>query len=149
MRALARIGAAGLSLALLAVLACGSDDGEDIASVEPQAERGEDKAETHPVHTADTGPIDILLTARDGYSYLPDRIHVAAGEDVKFRLTSDDELHTFSIPKLGISHTVQPGEDTRFSHTFREPGIYGFICQIYPEEMSGTLVVQDVQASAK
>lgn len=128
-----RRGIAALLGALLllvgSALACGGDDAASDGS-------------------ARQGPIRVLLSAREGYHYQPDHIEVTAGEEVAFRLTSDDELHTLSIPELGISETVQPMEDARFSHTFQEPGTYRFFCRIYPERMSGTLVVHDASTTS-
>lgn len=88
-----------------------------------------------------------LPTAEQG-GWTPESIQVQAGERVILRLSSNDVVHGFAVPKLGIDvGWVQPGKVTEIEFVAGEPGRYDFLCTVWCEaghwRMRGVIEVVD------
>lgn len=84
--------------------------------------------------------------AEDG-GWNPATIELRAGENYVFRIYSDDVVHGFGIPELGVSTGPIPvGQYFDVSVRFDRPGTYAFLCTVYcspkHDEMVGTIVVR-------
>ncbi|MBB5752363.1 cytochrome c oxidase subunit II [Prosthecomicrobium pneumaticum] len=55
-------------------------------------------------------------------------LHIPAGEDVAFRVISEDVIHAFWIPRLGGKIDAIPGHVTRIRLRADAPGVYGGVC---------------------
>lgn len=141
----------GYWLLWVAVSAFEARDGRQIApgvdrefSPTPPPECG-DKAETESASGASDGAAALAVGAFE-WQFEPSHVHVAAGSDVTLEVTNTgSELHTFTIPDLGVdTGTVNPSETVAVSFTAPETGEYDFICTFAGHEeagMIGTLAV--------
>ena len=68
-----------------------------------------------------------------------------AGSTVHFEMTSIDVLHGIHIWDTSINAMIIPGQITRVSQTFNQPGEYGVVCHEYcgigHHQMFGRVVV--------
>lgn len=100
-----------------------------------------------------TGPERVIeLTARlptaDRGGWTPEIIRVQRGERVKLRISSQDVVHGFNIPKLDIAvDRIEPGKVTEVEFVASQPGRYAFQCTVWCEtghwRMRGVIEVVD------
>lgn len=88
-----------------------------------------------------------LPTAEQG-GWTPETITVQKGERVRLRISSDDVMHGFSIPKLGIQvDRIEPGKVTEVEFVADRPGRYTFQCTVWCQaghwRMRGVIEVVD------
>jgi cytochrome c oxidase subunit 2 len=65
------------------------------------------------------------------WAFVPNEIRVPAGSTVTFYLTSPDVLHGFLIERTNVNVMVLPGQVSKITSRFDEPGEYRFFCQEY------------------
>jgi cytochrome c oxidase subunit 2 len=65
------------------------------------------------------------------WMFTPAEIRVPVGSHVTFTVTSADVIHGFDIVGTRINMMAIPGQITRNSYTFREPGEHLLICHEY------------------
>jgi cytochrome c oxidase subunit 2 len=65
------------------------------------------------------------------WQFTPREIRVPSGSSVTFYLTSKDITHGFKISNTNINMMVVPGEVSRLTATFDDPGTYNIICHEY------------------
>lgn len=80
------------------------------------------------------------------WSFQPNEVRVPVGSSVTFYVTSIDVLHGFKIERTNINVMVIPGQVSKLTATFTEPGTYNFICNEYcgvgHHTMYGRLIVE-------
>ena len=80
------------------------------------------------------------------WSFQPREIRVPVGSTVTFYLTSKDVQHAFRLDNTNINMMVLPGEISKLTATFDEPGDYNFVCLEYcgvgHHTMFGQLIVE-------
>ncbi len=80
------------------------------------------------------------------WSFVPNEIKVPAGSTVTFYMTTPDVMHGFMIERTNINVMALPGQVTKISARFDEPGEYRFFCHEYcglgHHAMFGKLVVE-------
>ncbi len=69
-----------------------------------------------------------VITKR--YSFSPSPIRLKLNEPVRFRITSQDVSHGFSVPELGIDETITPGKETVFEFTPTKKGTFTLLCSV-------------------
>jgi heme/copper-type cytochrome/quinol oxidase subunit 2 len=79
-------------------------------------------------------------------AFEPERLLFELQETVELRLTSEDDVHTFTVQPLGINGVV-PGEAVSQSQTFsfEQAGTFKLICAVPCHEgfgMTGTIEVR-------
>ena len=89
-----------------------------------------------------TGGTRVEIKLRDDkgsgtYAYSPGEFTFKVGEVVNFVITSETELHTFTVDDLNIDQSVDAGETVEFSFKFDKPGTYSLIC--IPHETQGMI----------
>lgn len=96
-----------------------------------------------PAEAASTAPFDDPGLERIGpgryravilaqaWAFTPRQIEIPAGATVDFVVTSRDVIHGFHIDETRVNAMVLPGQITRVSHTFEEPGEHLVICHEY------------------
>ena len=89
-----------------------------------------------------TGGTRVEIQLRDdkgsgSYAYSPAEFTFKVGEIVNFVMTSETELHTFTVDDLNIDQSVEAGETVEFSFKFDKPGTYPLIC--IPHETQGMI----------
>lgn len=76
------------------------------------------------------GHVEARILAR-AWQYTPGEIRVPAGTTVTFRLRSEDATHGFFIPGTTVNAMIIPGEETRVTYRFTQPGEYTIVCHEY------------------
>ncbi|MEO3997151.1 cytochrome c oxidase subunit II [Mesorhizobium sp. CAU 1732] len=59
------------------------------------------------------------------------RLHIPAGQDIDFVVTSGDVIHAFWIPRLGGKIDAIPGRENIVRLRADRPGVYGGVCAEY------------------
>lgn len=85
-------------------------------------------------------PGDIMLTTAE-FEFKPKSLEAPAGTVSVHVKNEDRELHTFTIPELGVNLILPGGTQRRISFE-AEAKTYQFICEPHAPDMSGTLVVR-------
>ncbi len=65
------------------------------------------------------------------FGYQPNEIEIPVGSTVIFQVTSQDVVHSFTIPGTNVNMMVTPGHINKAEHTFTEPGSYLVLCNEY------------------
>lgn len=80
------------------------------------------------------------------FSFNPGNIEVPAGSTVHFIMTSKDVVHGFEVAGTNINAMVMPGQISRVTQKFGEPGNYLVLCNEYcgagHQVMSTTITVK-------
>ncbi|MQG18608.1 MAG: hypothetical protein FI687_02375 [SAR202 cluster bacterium] len=89
-----------------------------------------------------TGGTRVEIKLRDdkgsgAYVYTPADFTFKVGQVVNFVMTSETELHTFTVDDLNIDQSVDAGETVEFSFKFDKPGTFELIC--IPHETQGMI----------
>lgn len=105
--------------------------------------RSGQEARTGDKALAGSGPqhaLRVAVTARqwawefhypDHAAKTSDRLHIPAGRDVHFTVTSEDVIHSFWIPRLGGKIDAIPGQTNAIKLRADRPGVYGGMCAEY------------------
>ena len=90
-------------------------------------------------------PAEIRISAKK-FEFHPNKVTVKAGQPVVLVLTSEDRIHGFKMPDLGVRTDIVPGQETRVPLMPEKPGSFGFLCDVFcgdgHEDMEGTLIVE-------
>ena len=90
-------------------------------------------------------PPEVRIGAKK-FEFHPTEVTVRLGQPVLLVLTSEDRIHGFKIPDLGIRTDMIPGQETRLAFTPSNAGRFTFFCDIFcgegHDEMDGTLIVE-------
>ena len=100
------------------------------------------------VDTVPIGPNEYEVTVLSFmFGYDPNTITIPKGAKVHFKMTSKDVLHGLHIAGTPLNLMLQPGRVTEYTHTFKEPGEYLFVCHEYcgigHQVMYGKVIVED------
>lgn len=80
------------------------------------------------------------------WAFVPNEIRIPAGSRVTFYLTSPDAQHGFMIERTNINVMVLPGQVSKITARFEDPGEYRFFCHEYcglgHHAMFGKVVVE-------
>lgn len=78
--------------------------------------------------------------------FQPNEVRIPAGSEITFYVTSKDVQHGFVIERTNLNMMVLPGQVSKATMTFTEPGEYNFICHEYcgvgHQTMYGRLIVE-------
>lgn len=73
--------------------------------------------------------VDIIARVPEQGGFTPDRMTFQQGEEVRFRLSSPDVVHGFTIPGLGVNvDEIYPGTVVEVDVALDKPGRYAFAC---------------------
>lgn len=73
--------------------------------------------------------VDIIARVPEQGGFTPDRMTFQQGEEVRFRLSSPDVVHGFTIPGLGVNvDEIYPGKVVEVDVALDKPGRYAFAC---------------------
>jgi len=88
----------------------------------------------------------ITITVRR-FEYTPAVIELKKGQPVTLELVSQDRIHGFYIPGLGLRTDVLPGRPSFVEILPEKTGRYSFLCDIFcgegHGEMNGIIIVND------
>jgi cytochrome c oxidase subunit 2 len=65
------------------------------------------------------------------FLFMPNEIEIPAGSDVTFVLTSRDVIHGFKIVGTSVNMMAVPGQISKMTAHFPEPGEYLILCHEY------------------
>ncbi|MBT8246462.1 MAG: cytochrome c oxidase subunit II [Acidimicrobiia bacterium] len=117
-----------------------------------------DESRVDPRTVADSGPFsqpglrdlgggeyDAYILSQQ-YLFTPREIRVPAGSTVNFYITSIDVQHGFKLQDTNINMQIVPGQVSKLTATFDDPGEYPYICHEYcgiaHAAMFGSLIVE-------
>ena len=90
-------------------------------------------------------PPEVRIGAKK-FEFHPNKVTVKLGQPVVLVLTSEDRIHGFKMPELGIRTDIVPGQETRVALTPQKAGSFTFFCDVFcgggHEDMDGTLTVE-------
>lgn len=91
------------------------------------------------------GPNEVRISAKK-FEFNPAEVRLKLGQPVVLVLTSEDRIHGFKVPGLGLRTEIVPGQETRLALTPEKAGPIVFFCDVFcgdgHEEMGGTLIVE-------
>ena len=112
-----------------------------------------------PAQVATTAPFDhpgVFQTGPDRYnaviiarawSFTPAELRVPVGAEITFIATSGDVIHGLNVERTRLNMMLIPGQISKNTYTFREPGVYLLICHEYcglgHHTMAGKVIVED------
>ena len=97
--------------------------------------RGWAGGESAPAAIAGAREVTVTL---DNLRFSPSTIAVKTGEAVNVVLKNTDEIvHDFTVPTLGIHVTVQPGQSTTVGLQSLSTGTYPFLCTVDGHAQAG------------
>jgi cytochrome c oxidase subunit 2 len=76
------------------------------------------------------GRYDVYMRAQI-WSFAPNEIKIPVGSTVTFFVTGADLLHGLLIERTNVNVMVLPGQVTKTTARFDEPGEYRFLCHEY------------------
>jgi cytochrome c oxidase subunit 2 len=65
------------------------------------------------------------------WSYLPREMTIPVGSEVTFYITSKDVQHGFKLQDTNLNVQIVPGQVSKMTITFDQPGRYNYICSEY------------------
>ena len=81
------------------------------------------------------------------FDFTPEQVTLKKGVPVDLELTTEDRLHGFNVPGLGLHAQIVPGQATHVRFTPDKAGRYVMACDIFcgegHEGMDGTIVVTE------
>ena len=85
--------------------------------------------EEAPISDTEISAIPIIVgTGSDPYFFEPKGFELQAGQTYAFEVTSDQELHSFTVMELGLNVNVMPNTTEIINVKFDKPGTYQLIC---------------------
>ncbi|HEX6308048.1 MAG TPA: cytochrome c oxidase subunit II [Longimicrobiales bacterium] len=82
------------------------------------------------VHRRGPAAYEVVVIGR-AWSFQPAEIHVPAGAEITFTATTTDVLHGFNVEGTRLNMMLVPGQVSRNTYSFGEPGEYLLICHEY------------------
>jgi len=79
------------------------------------------------LHQRDDGSWEAVFLGM-AWAFQPREITVPVGEEITFVATATDVIHGFHIEGTRVNFMLIPGQVSRQSYTFREPGEHLIIC---------------------
>lgn len=96
------------------------------------------------VHRVGPDEYEVVVIGQ-AWAFQPREIEVPAGAEVTFIATSRDVIHGMNLEGTTINVMLIPGQVTRVTHTFEDPGQHFMICHEYcgagHHNMYGTVTV--------
>ena len=90
-------------------------------------------------------PTEIRISAKK-FEFHPAEVKLKLGRQAILVLASEDRIHGFKVPDLGLRAEIVPGHETRLAVTPDKVGRFTFFCDVFcgegHDEMDGTLVVE-------
>lgn len=100
-----------------------------------------------------TGPNEYeVVVVAQAWAFVPAEIRVPAGADVTFIGTTIDVIHGFYVAGTRVNLMLIPGQISRNTYRFTEPGEHLLICHEYcglgHHTMSGKVIVEPARAAS-
>ena len=116
-----------------------------VETIDPAAVYTDPRFASTGVHETADGGREVVAIAQI-WSFVPGELHVPAGVNVTFRVTSPDVSHGFEIVGTNVNTMGLPGYVSQVTTRFDRPGTYLVVCNEYcgtgHHAMSGKLIVE-------
>ncbi len=91
--------------------------------------------ESNPFYTPELrelapGQYEVYMRAQV-WAFIPNEIRIPRGSELTFYVTSQDVQHGFTVEDTNINMMVLPGQISKLTARFDEPGVYNMICHEY------------------
>ena len=73
------------------------------------------------------------------WSFTPNEVRIPAGSEVTFYVTSADVQHGIKLQDTNINMMILPGQVSKLTAKFDEPGTYQFVCHEYCGQLHHTM----------
>ena len=91
------------------------------------------------------GKYEVTMRAQI-WSFVPNEVRIPRGATVTFYITSQDVQHGFIVEKTNLNVMLLPGQISKLTTRFDEPGSYNIICHEYcglgHHTMFATIIVE-------
>ena len=118
---------------------------DDVSRVDPTTVRNTPPFGAPGVRQLGPDRYEVVMLA-SAWQFQPSEIRVPAGADVTFLATSSDVIHGLHVEDSRVNMMLIPGQVSRNSYTFEEPGEYLMVCHEYcgllHHAMYGRVVVE-------
>lgn len=105
----------------------------------PSGEPGEPPPESGGPPPGGSG-LEIVATDNE---FSTSELSAPAGQEATLELINEgNSLHNWAIPDQDITTELIPGGETSTVTFTLEPGEYDYLCEVHPQQMSGTLIVE-------
>lgn len=119
--------------------------GEDSSSSDAMMDTSSSEAMMDSSSSDDEQAARVIEMTVDEWTFAPNAIQVAQGENVIVRLTGVKGSHSFAIPDLDINVPIEPGETKDVTIPTDKAGTFAFRCFVPcgegHKEMTGTLTI--------
>lgn len=99
----------------------------DEARIEPTEVRATPPFDDPGAHRVGPGQYQAVVISQ-AWQFTPSEIRVPAGSEVTFLSTSTDVIHGIHVEGTRVNMMLIPGQVSRNSYTFEEPGEHLMIC---------------------
>jgi len=109
--------------------------------------------QTHRVAVKETGPKETVEKFGEVYSFSPNffAVHLDEPTRIRFLNLQPDDNHSFMLvgpgSKVLMNSQLPPLTETAYVFTFRQEGLYNFVCSFHPNVMFGQILVLPPVAS--
>ncbi len=116
-----------------------------VAEVDPQRVRTTPPFDNPGVRQTGPNAYEAVMIGQ-AWTFIPPEIRVPVGAEITFTATSADVLHGFHVEGTRLNMMLIPGQVSRNTYTFQQPGEYVIICHEYcglgHHTMFGKVVVE-------
>ncbi len=103
---------------------------DDVRRVDPTEIRATAPFDAPGVRELGPGRYEVVMLA-SAWQFQPAEVRVPAGAEVTFLATSADVIHGLHVDRSRVNMMLIPGQVSRNTYTFEEPGEYLLICHEY------------------
>ena len=115
---------------LLASVSMGIHLPGHVARVDPSQIRSQPPFDNPGVRQVGENQYEAVIIGQ-AWSFVPSEIRVPAGSEVTFLATTTDVIHGLNVENTRINLMLIPGQVSRNSYVFEEPGEHLIICHEY------------------
>lgn len=118
---------------------------DDVRRLDPTTVRSTPPFDATGVRQTGPNRYEVVMLA-SAWQFEPSEIRVPAGAEVTFLATSPDVIHGVHVEDSRVNMMLIPGQVSRNTYTFDEPGEYLMVCHEYcglnHHNMYGRVVVE-------
>ena len=119
----------GLLIAVTLIAAgCNGGSEPEPTPTTPPATSTPTPSTTEPTQPTGTGELISVIHGQDPYVFIPDTLDLELGKAYTLDFNVPTELHTFTVPELGIDIFINAGEKVTEDITINQAGEFELIC---------------------
>lgn len=119
----------GLLLIAATLIAAGCGGSEPTATpTTPPATSTPTPSSTEPTQPSGGGELVEVIHGESPYVFIPDTLDLELGKTYTLDFNVPTELHTFTLPELGIDIFINAGEKVTEDITINQVGVFELVC---------------------